>query len=532
MALFAWLVGFADGQQAQITTTPSPAVSNKALEVKISTQDLGSEVYCYTWCKEVNGVEKTPQWSWDGVNTEKFRMTGNNGSYTLRIADIKEFYSLTEQDLEGLSKLGFIAKNRYGGQTVDLFVDVVQGRRDAYSGGEGTEDAPFILKTSADLLALASTPADWGMDCHFRMDADIDASGMSGCIGSKNNPFSATFDGNGHSISKLRLSQTAIGAATGLFGIVKDGKISNLGVVGAEVTGTNYVGILVGDFESGVIDRCYTTGIVSGSSICAGGLVGVNVGGEISNCYSGAHVSNPDDYATGGLAGKNQGTIVNGYSSGAVNGYDYVGGLVGANYGTIKNSVALNESVTCYNDFAARFGGNNNSRNFSRDNFSWDEIKPGHREWTLHGDHAVTQYASDLSNFEKFKSLTGWDFNTIWEWRKEDDREYPVLRNITGQHCTLPELYFQISTQVNRVEEWDDMLSAGPNPAEDHLSVHSESGISSFALYGVNGHIVAKGQGSGDKEVVIDLDGIGAGLYLLHVSTVNGNGKTFKIIKK
>ena len=120
MALGLWLSCLADGQNARITTSPSPAVSNKPVEVTITTGDLGSEVFCYTWCKSLNGVEKNPEWTWDGVNTDKFRMNGSNGNYTFTINSIKEFYGLTDDELAGLTSLGFIAKNTYGGQTSDL----------------------------------------------------------------------------------------------------------------------------------------------------------------------------------------------------------------------------------------------------------------------------------------------------------------------------------------------------------------------------------------------------------------------------
>ena len=104
--------------------------------MKIQTdQDLGSTVYCYTWCKSINGAEKTPSWKWADVHTSKFQMTGSAGTYTFKIADIKSFYELTDTELAGLTELGFIAKNASGGQSGDLFINVVPGRTDAYSGG-------------------------------------------------------------------------------------------------------------------------------------------------------------------------------------------------------------------------------------------------------------------------------------------------------------------------------------------------------------------------------------------------------------
>ena len=76
MVLSVVCPAFAVTYNATISTTPSPAISTKALEVTIQTQNLGSEVYCYTWCESVNGSQKTP-FSWEGANNEKFRMGGS-----------------------------------------------------------------------------------------------------------------------------------------------------------------------------------------------------------------------------------------------------------------------------------------------------------------------------------------------------------------------------------------------------------------------------------------------------------------------
>ncbi|MBD5337933.1 MAG: T9SS type A sorting domain-containing protein [Bacteroides sp.] len=531
LALGLWLSCLADGQNARITTSPSPAVSNKPVEVTITTGDLGSEVFCYTWCKSLNGVEKNPEWTWDGVNTDKFRMNGSNGNYTFTINSIKEFYGLTDDELAGLTSLGFIAKNTYGGQTSDLFIEVVQGRRDAYSGGEGTPESPFILKTPADLKAFAETPADWGAGCFIRLESDIDASAITGSIGSKSIPFSATFDGNGYCIKNLDLHAEATGSAAGLFGVVKGGTIIDLGLTDAAVEGKTYVGLLAGYLESGSIERCFTSGTVSGTSICVGGLVGENVAGVVRDCYSGAKVINSEDYATGGLAGKNSGVISNTYAAGEVEGYDYVGGLIGANYGTVKNSVALNKSVTAYNDFVARFGGNNNSRNISSDNYSWDEIKAGHFAWTTHGDHALMQYSTDLRNTAKFESLTGWDFENVWEWKTDNGREFPALRGMTGQKCPLPELYFQISTAVEGVGDVAAVM-VGPNPTSGELRITSGAGIMDYALFTLNGSTVLMGDGAAATDISIDLSDFGAGLYILQVAETGGSKSIFKIVKK
>ena len=532
LALSGGLFSTFSSEAATITSNPSPAVSNKPLEITISGQDLGSEVYCYTWCDKIGSESKSP-FKWNEIHTSQFRMTCNGNSYTFSISDIKAFYGLTDPQLENLTKLGFIAKTASGKQTDNLFVDVVQGRRDAYSGGEGTSSNPFILKTSSDLQTLASTPGDWAEGVYLRMEADVDASGLSACIGSASTPFSAVFDGNGHCVRNLTLSCTTIGNPTGLFGYIDGGEVRNLGIISADVSGTNDVGILAGELRKGKIEKCFTSGTVKGTSICVGGLVGENVTGQIHDCYSGATVENPSDYATGGLVGKNRGVITNTYSAGAVSGFDYVGGLVGANYGTIKNSVALNSSITSYYDFSARFGGNNNSENNVEQTYSWADIEPGHNIWTSHGDHAAMHPSITFRNRSQFQSLTGWDFNTVWDWRGEGGREYPVLRNLSNQSPLFSDAYFSNTTSVmSVVSEGGEMLRVGPNPTPGELRIVSSTGISLYELYSVNGGLMMRGESSGVNEITLDLGGMAGGLYILRTISADGSESVNKVIKK
>ncbi|MDE5869431.1 MAG: T9SS type A sorting domain-containing protein [Muribaculaceae bacterium] len=527
-ALCSWL----NVSGATITSNPSPAVSNKALEITISGQDLGSQVYCYTWCCIEGAKEKAP-YAWNDVNNSKFQMTKSGNSYSYKIADIKSYYGLTDAELAKVTKLGFIAKNS-GGQTDDLFVQVVQGRRDAYSGGEGTATSPFIIKTTKDLVDLAATPGDWSAENHFKMEADIVASGLETTIGSIGSPFCATFDGNGHTISNVRLQGNGVGTAVGLFGAVKGGVISNLGGLNVVVSGQTYVGALAGYLESGTVERCFTSGSVTGNSVSVGGLVGENISGEILNCYSGVNVTNVSDYATGGLVGKNQGTIRNTYSAGEVTGYDYVGGLVGANYGSVKNSVALNSGVTAYHDFVARFGGNNNSQNTTESNYSWEYMPAGHQAWTAHGDHAMTNVAEIFRDQVQFRQLTGWDFNNIWEWKSEGYKEYPVLKGFVNQPCLLSDLYF--NSNASDIEGVNGIMTesfrVGPNPTAGLVKIYSSAGLGEYTLYGVNGGMLLKGISNGENETDADLSGLAKGIYLLHLTDITGESATIKIIKK
>ena len=523
---------FAAAEDGSITSTPAPIVSNKAFEVTVRTGDFGSEVYCYTWCKFSDNTEINP-YDWNSVNTAEFRMSGSGGVYTFSVADIKAFYKLSDAQLEKLTTLGFIAKTPSGRQTVDLFCDVVQGLREAYSGGEGTSDSPFILKTVADLNELSRTSGDWGPDCYLKLEADIDASGLSAPIGSAASPFKASFDGNGFSLKNLTIDTDKIGTATGLFGVIDGGYIQNLGVTGAEVSGLTYTGIIAGILQSGTIERCFSTGTVSSSSICAGGLVGENVAGEILNCYSGASVNNMNDHASGGLVGKNSGIIKNTYAAGEVAGHDYVGGLVGANYGTVSNSVALNAGVLCNNDFTARLGGNNNQRNVSQNNYCWSDIPAIQDSWSGYGDHATTKDASVLGMEDSFKSLLHWDFNNVWEWKwaADDRRGYPLLRNLNNQRCVVPDAYLFFEVSVNEIVN-DNTMVVGPNPTYGIINVSSSVPVESYMVTSLNGSVALKGFQGAVCSLDIDMSGLDCGLYILRIITTEGSVSVHKIFKK
>ena len=87
------------------------------------------------------------------------------------------------------------------------------------------------------------------------------------------NEFTATFEGNSHTISNLYISRAS--QSVGLFGSMGAGaKVRNVGVVGGSVTtssASGRAGGLVGR-NKGTITGCYATGAATGNQ--AGGLVG------------------------------------------------------------------------------------------------------------------------------------------------------------------------------------------------------------------------------------------------------------------
>ena len=162
-------------------------------------------------------------------------------------------------------------------------------------------------------------------------------------IGSSDDPFTGTFDGQGYEIRDMVINRPTRTSA-GLFGAVREGVVKNLGVVNATVTGQDYVGGLVGWIRDGAVSVCNFMGNVTGRDY-VGGLVGWNELGPVDNCYAAGNItgeSTPDHYssAIGGLVGySSEGSVSNSSSSGTVTADGkYHGGLVGRNeWGRVDN---------------------------------------------------------------------------------------------------------------------------------------------------------------------------------------------------
>jgi hypothetical protein len=218
-----------------------------------------------------------------------------------------------------------------------------------YSGGSGTADDPYQIATAEDLMLLGETPEDY--DKHFILTADIDldpnlpgrkvfdraviaADTMDARFIFVGTPFTGVFDGNDHTISDLTIHGRR---SLGLFGKLEaQAEVRNLGLLRLNITGSTYVGGLVGE-NDGRITTSYSTGVLTGSE--CGGLVGRNWHlGRIDTSYSTAAVTGGGGKYFGGLVGRNLGNITTSYSTGAVSGSWSVGGLVGGGGGSIVNS--------------------------------------------------------------------------------------------------------------------------------------------------------------------------------------------------
>ncbi len=181
----------------------------------------------------------------------------------------------------------------------------------------------------------ASDTANWN-------DAGTDTSVLEGFrpIGSGSTTFMGVFSGNGKKITGLTLNRPD-SEKVGMFGSAgswgEGGRILSLTLENSSTTGRSSVGHLVG-YLDGKVRNCKAGGVISGSTY-VGGLVGYNIGGTVSICSASGTVT--ANLYLGGLVGDNySGSIIRSSAACTVTGNREVGGLVGHNYRTIADSFA------------------------------------------------------------------------------------------------------------------------------------------------------------------------------------------------
>ena len=234
--------------------------------------------------------------------------------------------------------------------------------------GSGSEAEPWLIRypSQLDLLAervnsgTGDSYAENGYDGKFfKLDADISYSHGEGetennytAIGSKDHSFKGNFDGDGHTVSGIRIYTTH--SYQGLFGFVRGGgTIQNVTLADAVISGASETGGIVGHFGHYDDDR---TGLVCNCIV-------------ESDVFIKASVTGPSEH--GGIAGSQHRGIVRACVSSATishNGScDYFGGISGERGSTIEYCLAVDVSITArYNkgSITGSIGTNFLSRNY------------------------------------------------------------------------------------------------------------------------------------------------------------------------
>ena len=276
------------------------------------------------------------------------------------------------------------------------FVYKMKNATDWQAGGEYTytvslaaaKDLGYTIEsngsytvTSADgLMNIAKLVNGGKSDINITLNTDIDLTGKDWTpIGTDyDNAYKGTFDGGGHTITGLTF--TTNDEYAGLFGwLNRAGTVKNVVMEGVQITSNQIYGGSIGGVVGsgwGTIENCSVSGSVSGT-VYVGGVVGVQIGGSITGCSSSATVKGTVDvggvagqtnssatltacYATGnvtleiapkkniaggGLVGMNAGSSLlacyatgNVTSTGSSTGYVHIGGFLGNNYANVMTA--------------------------------------------------------------------------------------------------------------------------------------------------------------------------------------------------
>ena len=281
---------------------------------------------------------------------------GNRYSYTVKV-------NATGLTLEGCTIGSWADGGGESGEAEDLGYSI-------------QNDGSYMVYNANGLMNIAELVNGGKTDINITLDTDIDLTGKDWTpIGTDyDNSYKGTFDGGGHTITGL--TYTTNDEFAGLFGwLNRAGTVKNVVMEGVQITCNHrlgYAGGVVG-YSLGTIENCSVSGSVSGT-VYVGGVVGVQIGGSITGCSSSATVKgtlnvggvagqtnssatltacyatgnviieiNPKKNIAGGsLVGMNAGSSLlacyatgNVTSTGSSTGYMHIGGFLGNNYTTV-----------------------------------------------------------------------------------------------------------------------------------------------------------------------------------------------------
>ena len=221
----------------------------------------------------------------------------------------------------------------------------------APASGSGTAEDPYLIATAQDLVDFrdevnGSAKKSTSTLC-AKLTANIDLGNEAWTpIGKMTNTYSdyvafgGVFDGDGHTISGLKIDNSAQYQA--LFGYVKGGTIQNLTVAGSVTTSSSsgYAAGIVAYGSPVTLENCTNLATVDASQkgYAAGIVASAGAGSTITGCTNEGKISGAGDYVGGILATGTGTTVISRcinsgeiISTGKPGSYNYsVGGIAGS----------------------------------------------------------------------------------------------------------------------------------------------------------------------------------------------------------
>ena len=259
--------------------------------------------------------------------------TGDEGTYEIRLSNAFDNYNLVVTN-------GYIyaigETNKWS-----LWDGTYQ---DGEFIGSGTEEDPYQINSANDLATLAyKANNNISTNYFYILNTNVDLNninfpGIGNVVFEKY--FNGVFDGNGYVISNLSIDLTnKSNNSFGLFGHIKDGKVINLDVVNANISGSSfeeiYVGILAAFVDNSEILSSSVTGEINidyygYQSMFVGAFVSyVMSSSKLNNIYADTNIfinvinnlvsTKPFVKVSGLVSAIYDSTLEYGYSTGVIN---------------------------------------------------------------------------------------------------------------------------------------------------------------------------------------------------------------------
>ena len=223
--------------------------------------------------------------------------------------------------------------------------------RETTMDGAGTEQNPYIIKTTEHLSEIQKMVADGDSfaGAYFQIANDVSLPTNWTPIGTRDTAFSGHIDGNHKKL-------TVPAGEKPLLGCINGASVKDLDIYGEQIEGAGLVDDFTGVGLSGSAIVLDNVTLKSGSKTLKSGLVAAGAGNgyasasagfvmTIRNCTVESNVVvgyTGTESQIGSIAGRFQGTIENCTSSATVKGKDYVGGIIGTRDNAMAQCVVKN----------------------------------------------------------------------------------------------------------------------------------------------------------------------------------------------
>ena len=407
-----------------------------------------------------------------------------------RVLDPCEVATVNVSDIAGDS---FVVTVKYYG--VEIYTIVFNKNvEDNFAGGNGTEKDPYLVGNLSQFRMIAND-----MNAHYKLIADIYVDGYIETMGSVENPFTGSFDGNGHVIEKITIyslekdeENITMTPSTGLFGVISStATVKNLTLKDVHVRALEdedgvgleseksyfYVGVIAGINQGTIIncvikgDSTLTTDRSKGADknrsleVCVGGIAGKN-SGVIGYCtVDGLAISaDTSKFEFGGnSAAENKNAL-------------YAGGIAGRSLGNIsysrvgaKTSVKTNatavantsDRVTPYlTSYAGGIVGDPDAKDRLTSVYSeCTKVVAGgyvYNEGTYWGFHRYNRDNENVLQGCYYPAYTGYDPDeelcTEWEMKLYEGIYSNSVAKYSDEYGHIPDIYLEVASKEAKQE--------------------------------------------------------------------------------